>query len=319
MKRLMILITILAVLAVLISLIYKEGTLSVNKNDKSTKIFVVKPGQSLNEIANNLALDNLIRNRLVFYLVVKKTGAEKKVQAGDFRLSPSMDVFEIVRQLQHGTLDVWVTVVEGLRKEEIAQIYSQKLNIAEVDFIQKAKEGYLFPDTYLIPTQATSDQIIKIMEDNFETKYAPIRNKIKGLRLTELEAVTLASLVEREAKDKQDRPIVASIILKRLRNDWPLQIDASVQYVVGYQPDEKTWWKKNLTAEDLKIDSPYNDYINTGLPPGPICNPGLVSLNAIAEADINTPYWYYLSDKTGKMHYAKTLEEHNENINKYLQ
>lgn len=319
MKRLIILLFVTVTIALVGWLIYKEGTLPINKTDKSTKIFVIQPGQGLNAIANNLAINKFIRNRIIFYLIIKSQGAERKIQAGDFRLSPSMNVFQIIEELQHGTLDIWVTIIEGLRKEEIAQILSQKFKIAEVDIIQKATEGYLFPDTYLIPTQANTEMILKIMEENFEKKFAPIRNQVKELKLTEMEAVTLASLVEREARDKQDRPIVASIILKRLRNDWPLQIDASIQYALGYQTAEKTWWKQNLTEADLKIDSPYNIYKNPGLPPDPICNPGLASLEAVANADINTPYWYYISDKTGKMHYSKTLEEHNANIDKYLQ
>ena len=319
MKRLIILIFVLAVCAILGVLIYKEGALAVDKDNKSTKIFVIKPGQSLDKITNNLASEQLIRNKIVFNIVVRQQKAEKKIQAGDFRLSPSMNVFEIVKELQHGTLDVWITVVEGLRKEEIAQIISQKFNISEVDFIKKAQEGYLFPDTYLIPNQSNSDLIIKIMKDNFQKKYITLKDKIEKLKLTENQVVTLASLIEREAKDLQDRPIVAGIILKRIREDWPLQIDASIQYAVGYQPDEKTWWKKSLTAEDLNVNSPYNVYKNTGLPPGPICNPGLSSLEAVANADENTPYWYYMSDKSGKMHYGKTLEQHNENIGKFLQ
>ncbi len=319
MKRLTIFVSVVVLIIIGALIVYKEGSLPVDKNNKSNKIFVIKKGQGIDEIANNLAIEGFLRNRLVFYFIVKKQSAEKKIQAGDFRLSPSMTTFEIIEELQHGTLDTWITIIEGLRKEEIAEIITKKFNISEVDFIKKAQEGYLFPDTYLIPTKADSLMILKIMEENFTKKFSSLKNKIKELKLTEDQAVTLASLVEREARDPQDRPVVAGIILKRLREDWPLQIDASIQYALGYQLNEKTWWKKNLTVEDLKIESPYNIYKNTGLPPGPICNPGLSSLEAVANANINTPYWYYLSDKSGKMHYGKTLEEHNENISKFLQ
>jgi UPF0755 protein len=318
MNRFIIFIVFLSAIVISGYIVYREGTLPVNKSDKSAKIFIVKPGQSVGAISNNLAFEGLIRNRLVFYLIIKQQQADKSIQAGDFRLSPSMTVFEIVKELQHGTLDSWITIIEGLRKEEIAQIISSQFQIPEIEFVRQAKEGYLFPDTYLIPIKATSETIINILNKNFEKKYFPQKEKAKQLRLKDSDVVILASLVEREAKLSQDRPQVASIILKRLENDWPLQIDATVQYALGYQSDEKTWWKKNLTEDDLKIDSPYNTYKNTGLPPGPICNPGLASLEAVVNADINTPYWYYLSDKTGRIYYSKTIEEHQQYINQYI-
>lgn len=299
---------------------YKEGLMPVNKKDASTKIFVVQRGESLNSIVKRLYKEDLIRSRLIFFLLVKKMGIEKKIQAGDFRLSPSMSAEEIAKTLTHGTLDIWVTIIEGLRKEEIANIIAKNFDIPEIEFIKYAKEGYLFPDTYLIPKKADANMIIKIMTDNFHKKFnQSLKEKAKKrLNLDEEQVLILASLVEREAKFNQDRKEVASILLKRLRNDWPLQVDATVQYALGYQSQERTWWKKNLTTEDLEIDSPYNTYKILGLPPTPICNPGLASIIAVIEADPDTRYWFYLSDKTGRMHYAKTLEEHNNNIKKYL-
>lgn len=299
---------------------YKEGLIPVNKKDNSTKIFVIQKGESLNSIVKRLYKEDLIRSRVVFFLLVKKMGIEKKIQAGDFRLSPSMSAEEIAKTLTHGTLDIWVTIVEGLRKEEIASIIAKNFNIPEIEFIKYAKEGYLFPDTYLFPKNADAQMIIKIMTDNFNRKFdQSLREKAKKrLNLDEEQVLILASLVEREAKFDQDRKEVASILLKRLRNEWPLQVDATIQYALGYQAKERTWWKKNLTQANLEIDSPYNTYKNLGLPPTPICNPGFASIIAVVEADLNTPNWYYLSDKTGRMHYAKTLEEHNKNFEKYL-
>lgn len=298
--------------------IYWEGTFPVDKNDKSTKIFVIKQGDRLDTIARNLSVERLIRNRIVFFLVVKILNSDKKIQAGDFRLSPSMDVYEVAKTLQHGTLDVWVTVIEGLRKEEVSQIIAQNFEIPETEFVKLAPEGYLFPDTYLIPNQATAESIIKMMTGNFEKKYAPLRSQARRMNLTDSQVATLASLVEREAKNSADRRIVAGILLKRLAKDWALQLDATVQYALGYQADEKTWWKKAVTPPDLKIDSLYNTYKYPGWPPGPICNPGLVSLEAVVNADTKTPYWFYLSDKKGVMHYSVTLEEQEANIKRYL-
>jgi len=302
-------------------LFYKEGTLPVNRNDQSTKIFVIKRGESLRSIIRNLYEEKLIRNRIVFFLIIKQLGIEKKIQAGDFRLSPSMDAVTIAKTLTHGSLDTWVTIIEGLRREEIAHIIAKNLDIPETEFVSLAKEGYLFPDTYLFPKNTDVETIIRIFYENFQRKFNQqlAEQAKRNLNLTQEQVLILASLVEREAKYDADRKKVASILIKRLKNDWPLQVDATVQYALGYQPKEKTWWKKNLTFADLKIDSPYNTYKNTGLPPTPICNPGLASIQAVIEADPDIEHWYYLSDKTGKMHYSKTLEEHNRNIEKYLQ
>lgn len=319
MKRLLVLFTIIIIISIGFYLYYREGRLAVNKNDKTSKIFVIKKGNSLNTIANNLANEGLIRNKIIFYLIVKQMGLETKIQAGDFRLSPSFDIYQIIKELTHGTLDVWVTIIEGLRKEEIAQIINRNLDVPESEFLKFSKEGYLFPDTYLIPKDATSSSIVNIFLNNFNKRYSE-NISIGTLKngLTPSQIVVLASLIEREAKFDQDRQIVANILLKRSRHDWPLQVDATVQYVLGYQPESKSWWKQSLNINDLETDSPLNTYKNKGLPPEPICNPGLASLKAAAMADGATPYWYYLSDTKGKMHYAKTLEEHNENVRKYI-
>lgn len=318
--KLTISIFLFACIGIFFFLYFREGTLPVNSKEPAAKIFVIHKGQSLSEIAKNLSNENLIRNKIVFYLVVKELGIDKKIQAGDFRLSTSMNVYQIAENLTHGTLDVWITLIEGLRKEEIAQVVSQNLNIPETEFLKYSKEGYLFPDTYLIPREATAESVIEILQTNFDNKFNSIlQQKVHGKGLTTYQALTLASLVEKEARLDVDRPEIAGIFLKRFKKDWALQVDATIQYALGYQPEEKTWWKKVLSNDDLKIDSPYNTYINKGLPPTPIANPGLASIQAVANANENTPYWFYLSDKTGKMHYAVTIEEHNENVKKYLQ
>jgi UPF0755 protein len=129
--------------------------------------------------------------------------------------------------------------------------------------------------------------------------------------------ITLASIIEREGQTNEDRPVIAGILMNRLEAGWPLQADATLQYALGYQSKDKTWWKKTLYDEDKKINSPYNTYANPGLPPGPISNPGLASIQA-AIYPKKTDYWYYLHDPAGGVHYAITLEEHNANIAKFL-
>lgn len=318
MKKLYILLFLLILITVSFYIFYKEGSLPVNKKGSVSTIFIIKSGESLNIISNNLSNQGLIRNKIIFYLIVKQLGIDRKIQAGEFKLSPDMTANEVAKNLTHGTSDIQITLIEGMRKEEMAQIISKTFDIPEIEIESKTKEGYVFPDTYFVPKNASSDVILSIIKNNAKFNEA-LQNIGKKSKLSEKEVVILASLVEREARLPDTRQKIASIILKRYLADWPLQIDATVQYILGYQPTEKSWWKKELTQENLKIESVYNTYKHPGLPPEPICSPSLSSIEAVINADPNTPYWYYLTDKNGVMHYSVTLEEHQNNVNKYLQ
>jgi len=294
-----------------------------------SKIFVVKKGESLSLVANRLEKEGLIRSALVFKILVSTQGLANKIQAGDFRLNSSLTTQEIAEILTHGTLDVWLTFPEGWRREE----YGQRLaaNLEDFDYqeflnLTENLEGKLFPDTYLVPTDASPSAVVKILTNNFE-------KKTKDLKISRQELI-LASIVEREARAEEDRSIVAGILLKRWQKNWALQADATIQYAkanvecrmparqaspgeAGGENGECEWWAKKLTKEDLNIDSPYNTYKYKGLPPKPICNPGLAAIKAVLNP-VETDFWFYLSDSQGKMHYAKTAEEHEENISKYL-
>ena len=319
MKKFLTLIIIFLIILIGGYLFYREGTLAINSKSEESMIFVVDPGENLDSIINNLSKAGLIRNRIVFYLVVKQLGIEREIQAGDFRLSPSMNAYEIADEFTHGTIDIWVTVPEGLRKEEIAEIMSKTFDISETEFNTLAQEGYLFPDTYLVPKNPEPAQIINLMKSTYEKKYTEdMRSQARANGLTDEEVLILASIVEREAKFDQDRAQVASVLLRRYREDYPLEVDATIQYALGYQTSENRWWKSSLTFADLENTSQYNTYKNVGLPPTPISNPGIASIKAVVNADENTPYRFYLSEPNGTTHYSKTYEEHQRNIEKYL-
>ena len=317
MKKLKILLLLIIFISVSFYLFYREGFLPVNKLSKETKTFIIKSGEPLDTITNNLASDGLIRNKIVFYLVVKKLGLERKIQAGEFKISENMNAEQVAINLTHGSIDTSITLIEGMRKEEMAQIISKTLDIPEIEIMSKAKEGYIFPDTYQVPKNASSDVVLTIIKNNQKFVKA-FQNIKKQTKLTEKQALILASLVEREARQPSTREKIAGIILKRYLADWPLDLDASLQYILGYQTNEKSWWKKSVTDEDKNIDSPFNTYKNKGLPPEPVCSPSLSSLEAVINADPSTPYWFYLTDNNGVMHYAVTLEEHEANVQKYL-
>lgn len=212
-----------------------------------------------------------------------------------------------------------VTLIEGWRIEEMAVKLNQELGIKNKAFIDEAKEGYMFPDTYMFDLKATPSEIVSILRANFEKKYdAKLKSKIQKLGLTTDEGVILASIVEREARSDEVRRMVASILLKRLNINMGLNVDASIQYALvpkgTINPPSFGWWKINLTADDKKIASPYNTYLYRGLPPAPISNPSLSSLQAVVSADPKTPYLYYYHDSKGNSYYAKNLEEHNQNV-----
>jgi UPF0755 protein len=317
-KRLLIFTVVLLFVVGSIWLWWQDGISSVESNDKTPIEFVVKKGEGVKLIASRLAQQKIIRSPTAFYILVKIMGNEKQLQAGDFRLNRSMDAMTVSRELTHGTLDIWTTIPEGWRKEEIANRFSKDLDIPESEFIKIAPEGYLFPDTYLIPKDATVGAVVKLLTSTFTKKVDDvIKNGRVSNNMPMNEIIVLASIVEREGNSDIDRPIIAGILINRLKAKHPLQVDATLQYALGYQPEEKSWWKKILTNDDKEIASLYNTYLYNGLPPGPISNPGIESIKAVLNPK-ETDYFYYLHDVNGNVHYAKTLEEHNNNIEKYL-
>lgn len=310
--------------------------LSAPSKDATQEMFVIPKDESSSSITSRLEEKGFIKNSLVFQIYLWRQSLADKIQAGDFKLSRNLEASVLTQILIHGTIDRWITIIEGWRAEEVAE-YLRKALPETADYQNDAQykrvifdkvdpylaavashEGYLFPDTYLIPKNASASAVIAILLANFEKKFdQSLQEDAQKAGLTREEVVILASIVEREAKFENDRPIVAGILLKRLKLGIPLQIDATVQYALGYQKKEKAWWKKKLTKADLTINSPHNTYKFRGLPPRPISNPGLASIRAVVYSQ-KTDDLFYLSDKEGKMHYAKTLEEHNENIKKYL-
>lgn len=300
-----------------ISFWWRNGLKPVNPSNRTEKIFVIRRGENARQIAASLAKAGLVRDPVAFFLYVKKEGKEKDIQAGDYRISSSMDLPTVVHTLLHGTLDEWVTIPEGLRAEEVSDILKRSFTTHTDLWTQalKREEGYLFPDTYLIPRDADIDLIIATMKDNFFKRIKEIN--LSRNRDTLGEIVIIASLIEREVKYDEEKPLASSVMYNRLKENWHLEIDATVQYALSYQEEDKSWWKKRLALSDLKVDSPYNTYKITGPPPSPISSPGLLSLKAAAFPS-TTDYYFYVSDRDGHLHFAKTLFDHHENIKKYI-
>ena len=291
--------------------IWVSAGLAKDPSNKEFKSFTISQGENTDQIISRLYSEGFIKNKTVFKLILRKENLSGKLQAGIFRLSPSFSSKEIAVSLTHGVNDIWVTIPEGLRREEIFTILTDAGFKIDYNLWQektKNYEGYLFPDTYRLPASTDLDQIIILIRKNFDTKTIDLKNLINN------QNIIFASLIEREVKTDKDRPIVAGILKKRLANNWSLEIDATVQYAVGSQ---KNWWPQ-ITADDLLIDSKYNTRKYQGLPPSPICNPGFLSIKASIYPQ-GSDYWFYLSDNKGEIHYAKTLEEHENNIVKYIE
>ncbi len=315
MKRFTVLLILLFIAGCGLFLWWQNGLGAANTKDTTQKMFVIVPGSNVRDIANNLKEQGFIKDPVVFFLLVKQKGLDKKIQAGDFRLSPSMSAPTLADALTHGTVDIWVTIPEGKRAEEIAEILKEKIPTYEDTWIEELKknEGYLFPDTYLLPRQSDIASIVTRLRSTFDERYNSIEGATED---TKTKTVIIASLIEREARLDEDRPLVSSVIHNRLNIGMKLDIDATLQYMLGYQKNEKRWWKSSLTNDDKKIDSAYNTYRRAGLPPTPISNPGLTSLRA-ALHPATTNYFYYITDKTGRNRYGKTLDEHEANIERY--
>ncbi|OGZ27997.1 MAG: hypothetical protein A2427_03225 [Candidatus Nealsonbacteria bacterium RIFOXYC1_FULL_40_7] len=291
---------------------WKGATGAPSKNEENVSFLITK-GSGAEKIGRNLKETGLIKSAFAFKVYLQVYGLATKVPPGEFELTGNLTLGEIVETLLKGPTELWITVPEGLRREEVVEKFIEGLGLTDEEAVSLRKEflaesvgmeGYLFPDTYLFPKDIQASRVVNVMRSTFEKKF-PGGSE---------EAVILASILERETLTAKERPVVAGILMNRLNNDWPLQADATIQYALG-EPGK--WWPRPLTRADLEINSLYNTYKFIGLPPGPIANPGLTSLNAAANPE-ETEYWYYIHDTDGVIHYAETLEEHNQNVQMYL-
>ena len=298
-------------------LYYKAALKKSPSRNAELQLFVVEQGQGVAQVADKLEAEGLINSSNLFKIYLRLNNLAGSLQAGEYDVPKDLNLVELVKMLQHGTFAKKVTVIEGLRREEVAEVYEKALGISQGDFLAASQglEGRLFPETYFFEKSAVVQDVIDKMTTTFDKKLTDeIKNQAKANSLNENGLITMASIVEREVASENDRPIVAGILLKRLEAGWPLQADATVQYAVGKSGD---WWPKNLTSENLEVASPFNTREHLGLPPSPICSPSLSAILAVADA-VETDYWYYLTDLDGNTHYSETLDEHNENVAKFL-
>ena len=305
----------------------------------STVLFQVEPGETTAEIASNLTDHGLVRNDLLFRLLVSRRGLDGSLQAGEYLLRPNMSLDEIIDELLKGrVINEVVTILEGWRSEEIAEalaargfvdpdefmrIVANGLAEFDYDFLPPAGsggtlEGFLFPDTYEVGPQTTARDLVAKMLGRFDQVYTPPMREAAARRgLSAVEVVNLAAIVEREAVLDEERPIIASVFFNRLGRGMKLEADPTVQYAVASRESFGTWWKQDLTFDDLATNSAYNTYVVPALPKGPIANPGISSILAVLEPD-DTSFLFFVARGDGSHAFAETVEEHQQNVQRFI-
>jgi UPF0755 protein len=291
--------------------------------------FTINQGEPVGSIAVRLQSDGLIRSAAAFRDYVVYSGLDTSIQAGKYELSPANSIVDIAHTLQDATPEeVTFVVLPGWRVEEIAgSLPTSGLSISYDEFLQaaashpsgydffsgvSASEGFLYPDSYIFKRDASAEDVIDAMVRNFAMHLTTeMREGFARQGLTVFQGVTLASLVEREAVVEDEQPAIASVFINRLNASMKLDSDPTVQYALGFNPEQQTWWTNPLSSADLQFDSPYNTYLYGGLPPGPIANPGESALRAVAYAP-QTPYFYFRArcDGSGKHLFAETFDQH---------
>lgn len=313
---------------------------SINKpalvNDTQVN-FLIEPGQGVKQISQNLYEQELIKDKFYFEVYVWLKDWEGGLQAGEYVLNKNMSIKEIARRLSGGEAtgqELSVTIIEGWDRPDVDKYLTESKIIVAGEFLENTiiisnnertewnfladapasatLEGYLFPDTYKIYKDATVNDVIKKMLNNFNSKLtAQMRQEIKKQGKTIFEVITLASIIEKEVMNSEEMKMISDIFLKRLKIGQGLESDATVNFITG----------KGVTRpslEDLAIEHPYNTYKHRGLPPGPIANPGI---NAIKAAIYPTPnqYYYFLTTSEGEVIYSVTYEEHLKNRRMYYE
>ena len=316
-----------------IRVLWHDSKLTTPRDRLGTpRSFRIESGQSVIEIARNLESAGLISSSEAFYDYVVYAGMDSTLQAGDYKLSPSLSIVQLAAELQDATPDeLTFVVLPGWRLEEIAEsIPTSGFSFSSQDFLAAAhqpspqleflpvsasNEGFLSPDEYHLPREILPAELIAILTRKFIQKMTPellVEFSNQGLDL--FQAMTLASIVERETVQEAELPQIASVFLNRLKAGIKLDSDATVQYANGFNPSQSSWWSNPLRSEDFLITSPYNTYIYPGLPPGPIANPGAGAIRAVAfPAETSFMYFQALCDGSGYHVFAVTFEEHLQN------
>lgn len=285
-------------------------------NFPTDQLVTVPQGASLDTISQTLYEDGVIRNAFAFKLLVALFGRERGVYAGDYEFKEPANIFYVAHALSvgaYGLVPIRIRIPEGATMAQMAKLLAPQLpRFDATNFLEQTNldEGHLFPDTYFFLPNANEATVIEAMRQDFDEQIASIQPILESSTHSFSDIITMASVVEEEASDTEDREIIAGILWHRIALGLPLQADPTLLYGTGKSDSQ-------LTVQDLQSDTPYNTYVHKGLPPTPIGSPSLDSIEAAAEAT-SSPYLYYLADKNGVTHYAKTYTQQLRNERIYL-
>ncbi len=316
----------------LLLVLHEQSLTQAMDETSATQAFEIALGESASSVAQRLVEQGLIPNAEAFRNYLVYTGLDKQLQAGRYTLSAAQTPVQIARSMLDPTpKQVDFRILAGWRVEEIAAaLPTSGLNITPDVFLAAARtpppdfsflpsplptsglEGFLYPDVYTLPRSLSASELIHILLERFEQEMsAEIQQGFNRQGLTVFQGIILASIVEREAVDESEMPLIASVFHNRLARGMKLDSDPTVQYAIGFNAEQRTWWTNPLSLQDLKIDSAYNTYLYSGLPPGPISNPGLAAWRAVA-FPAESPYLYFRAacDGSGRHNFARTFEEH---------
>ncbi len=279
----------------------------------------IEPGQSGGSVAHMLKEKGIIRSEFLFKVFLRLTSSARDLKAGRFDLRKNTSAFEVINCIKSGRCTHYekVTLLEGWRSEEIAEILAEKsiTNAQQFLDIVRAKklEGYLFPSTYLFAENTPAQKVVDEMLSQYKRRIKPLFKQYPT-QMSEKDVLTVASIVEREAIHHDERPKIAAVYLNRLKIGKRLEADPTVQYALGFNFRENRYWKKGLTYKDLRDPSPYNTYRHNGLPPGPIANPSYESVKAVLNPEPDFDAIYFVADSGGRHVFSKTFNEHRRHI-----
>ena len=304
-----------------IILLFSGDELLIPGNQAEGEIyFPISPGDSLETIISVLEDVGLIQHEQAFRAYLIYSGIDRRIQPGDYFFSLQLSEMEIAQALGNPPGTTTLSILAGWRMEEISEKLSGAgLQMNPDNFIQtllvNGIEGYLFPAIYPVNREISAEALVEMFYQRFLSQVTPtLESQLAGQGLTLHEAVILASIVEREAVVEEEMPLIASVFLNRLANNMNLAADPTIQYALGFNREQGTWWTNPLSLDDLKLPSSYNTYENPGLPPGPICNPGLVAIQAVANP-AQSSYLYFRADCDGSGHhvFSESFQEHLDN------
>ena len=320
-----IIIPIIILVVVIILLVFSWTFLGPASTSKQIEVFVVPQDKENFDIAKTLKENKFIKNEKGFKFILDNFIKGKEIKSGGYRLSGNMNAWQVMKKITGKEDLFWITISFCPRKEQVGEKLAntldwsqEKLNKWNTIYKETKPEyfeGVYYPDTYLIPADESEVQVAERFINRFNEKFSPLADEFVTKNIKWTTGLKIASLIAREAGGVEDMELISGIIWNRLDEGMSLQIDATMQYTLGKNEDGGWWGSINL--DEKQSDSPYNSYLNKGLPPTPICSPDIDAIKAVINPE-ETDCLYYLHDSNKQIHCAKTYKEHKLNIQKYL-